>query len=209
MQAENNALKERLSQFTPSRQPSISPPLSSASLHTSAAAVPGLKSVDECSFSNNNSSAPNSPTRFIRNNTMFNQQPISMSVPSSPQYHLHKQELPPPLVLPPPQQQQQIQQHLQTVFSTMSVSSNTSSTTSTPILSSAPFIYNNNPQQIYIPQPPQLYNHEVFPQQQKQLRPLLPATKSQPIIQQPPQQQILPALRMSGYEKIYGNVCRY
>lgn len=47
----------------------------------------------------------------------------------------------------------------------------------------------------YIPQPPQFVSR-----QQNGLRPLLPATNNTPI---------LPSLRMSGYEKIYGNVCRY
>lgn len=79
----------------------------------------------------------------------------------------------------------------------MSVSSNSSSAASTPTHQHAYYT------PIYIPQPPQLYN-QVFntqqPQQHKQqagLRPLLPAAS------------FLPALRMSGYEKIYGNVCRY
>ncbi|CAO3614741.1 unnamed protein product [Mucor hiemalis] len=261
LQAENNALKERLAHFTssPSRPTSISPPLSAATTiintpssstttTTTTTSAVVLKSVDD-SMNNNfpqqqSPSAPTSPTRFI---PVFNGQKAhssSASVPSSPLHTLnpimpHNKEnasmngLPPPLSLPPPrqqapqqhhhQQQQTQQAHLQTVFSSMSVSSNTSSTNSTPTLSASPYpIYNtnSNPQQIYIPQPPQLFNHhphEVFQQQQPQqkgqpgLRPLLPATKPQ--IQQPAihQQQpsFLPALRMSGYEKIYGNVCRY
>lgn len=256
LQAENNALKERLAHFTssPSRPTSISPPLSAATINTSNTTTSAvvLKSVDDNmnnTFSHQQSpSAPSSPTRFI---PVFNGQKThtsSASVPSSPLHTLNPimpqskenasmNSLPPPLSLPPPRQQapqqhhhhqQQQQAHLQTVFSSMSVSSNTSSTNSTPTLSASPYpIYNtntaNHPQQIYIPQPPQLFNHhphEVYqqppplPQQQKGpqgLRPLLPATKPQ--LQQPAihQQQpsFLPALRMSGYEKIYGNVCRY
>lgn len=198
-----------------------SPPLSttaiiSAPTTPASTMISAMPAVDE-SFSNNNfqqsPSTPNSPTRFVRN-TMFTQQNTS-SVPSSPLHiHMPKEDTttihcnlpPPPLSLPPPHQQQ-----LQNGFSTMSVSSNSSSATSTPILSASNTFYTNTYQSsIYIPQPPQLYNnHEVFntqqPQQHKQqgLRPLLPAT------QQQQQTSFLPALRMSGCEKIYGNVCRY
>ncbi|KAI8969244.1 hypothetical protein BDF20DRAFT_152821 [Mycotypha africana] len=61
-----------------------------------------------------------------------------------------------------------------------------------------------------IPQPPTLYNHNIENSTNNNtntsnLRPLLPATdkssSTAPFI--------LPSLRMSGYEKIYGNVCRY
>ncbi|KAI8368009.1 hypothetical protein EDC96DRAFT_552909 [Choanephora cucurbitarum] len=154
LQAENTALKERLSQYT-----SLSPP----SL---------LKDeTDESLIKNQPSpSAPNSP-KFLRN-PPFQLAPQSMSVPSSP--HHHHTNLPymtnlPPLSLPPSQQ------HLQTVFSAMSVS-NSSSNVSTPT-----FPY---------------YQHPIQPQIQTThgYRPLLPAT---------------PSIRMSGYEKIYGNVCRY
>lgn len=258
LQAENNALKERLAHFTssPSHSTSISPPLSAATINTSNATTSAvvLKSVDDSMNSNfsqqQSPSAPSSPTRFI---PVFNGQKThtsSASVPSSPLHTLNPimpqtkenasmNSLPPPLTLPPPRQQQAPQQHhhhqqqqqahLQTVFSSMSVSSNASSTNSTPTLPASPYpIYNtntaNHPQQIHIPQPPQLFNHhphEVYqPQQQPQhqqqkgpqgLRPLLPATKPQlqpPAIHQQ-QPSFLPALRMSGYEKIYGNVCRY
>lgn len=182
LQAENNALKERLnpSSMSPATvtvtPPAMSPTMTQPLMHPSLA-------VDEIF-----PSAPNSPSRFVQN-TIFTQS--TSSVPSSPNT---KEDgiFPPPLVLPPPQQQ------LQNGFSKMSVSSNSSSAASTPT--------NNNfyTQSIHIPQPPQLYNHhQVFntqqPQQHKQqgLRPLLPATS------------FLPALRMGGYEKIYGNVCRY
>lgn len=228
MKAENEALKERLNQTV-----HHSPPLSVAAISaptTPATAMMAVNpAVDEPNYSNNNfeqqpRSTPSSPTRFVRN-TKFTQhphpqQPQQNTPSSSPLLHIHmptlltKEEncnLPPPLALPPPHQQQ-----LQTGFSTMSVSSNSSSAASTPILSASHTFYTNTYQQqasIYIPQPPQLYNHhEVFntqqPQQHKQqgLRPLLPANPQQ---QQQQNTSFLPALRMSGYEKIYGNVCRY
>ncbi|GAA5796348.1 hypothetical protein HPULCUR_001718 [Helicostylum pulchrum] len=237
LQAENKALKERLNHH--------SPPLSDAALSApttpaSTTMIAVMPAVDE-SFSNNNfqqqsPSTPNSPTRFVRN-TMFTQQQQQQqpsSVPSSPLHiHMPKEDitiihcssnLPPPLALPPPHQQQ-----LQNGFSTMSVSSNSSSAASTPILSASNTFYTNTYQQqqqqqqqpqssIYIPQPPQLYNHhEVFNTQQPQqhklqgLRPLLPATTTAAAATSTTQQQtsFLPALRMGGYEKIYGNVCRY
>ncbi|GAA5809499.1 hypothetical protein MFLAVUS_002908 [Mucor flavus] len=234
LQAENKALKERLNHHSPSlSQAALSAPTTPASTMITV-----MPAVDE-SFSNNNfqqsPSTPNSPTRFVRN-TMFTQQPQNntSSVPSSPLHiHMPKEDttimhcsnnLPPPLALPPPHQQQ-----LQNGFSTMSVSSNSSSAASTPILSASNTFYTNTYQQqqqqpqssIYIPQPPQLYNHhEVFntqhPQQHKLqgLRPLLPATTNVTTntttnTTTTQQTSFLPALRMGGYEKIYGNVCRY
>ncbi|KAI8068996.1 hypothetical protein BDF21DRAFT_425904 [Thamnidium elegans] len=228
LQAENKALKERLNQPNNNHSPPLSAAALSAPTTPASTIITAMPAVDE-SFSNNNfqqsPSTPNSPTRFVRNTMFTQQQPQNntSSVPSSPLHiHMPKEDnttiihcsnnLPPPLALPPPHQQQ-----LQNGFSTMSVSSNSSSASSTPILSASNTFYTNTYQQqqqqqpqssIYIPQPPQLYNnHEVFntqqPQQHKQqgLRPLLPATAQQT--------SFLPALRMSGYEKIYGNVCRY
>lgn len=253
LQSENAALKERLSHFSSSRTSSISPPLTAATLTT----APMVTSVDEMNNANyhQSPSAPTSP-HYMRSNTTFTQQ--SASVPSSPHQHLKEEgvmhtsvpnSLPPPLSLPPPQQNQQPphQQQLQSVFSSMSVSSNPSSAASTPTLSSSTnYPYSSYPSSVYIPQPPQLFNnssnhvvaynnnnsnnnninhHQHIQQQQQQqhhmdpvlkahpqqnLRPLLPATKSphHPAIQNH-QTAFLPALRMSGYEKIYGNVCRY
>lgn len=163
MQAENNALKERLN---PSLSPAsvnlpafaMSPVTMSPVSMQPVSMQPTVSMQPEEIFP----SAPNSPNRYVG----------FTSMPSSP-----KEE----------------GQQLHTGFSNMSVSSS-SSVASTPYYT----------QSIYIPQPPQLYNHhQVFntqqPQQHKQqgLRPLLPATS------------FLPALRMGGYEKIYGNVCRY
>lgn len=255
MQNENAALKERLSHFSSSRTSSISPPLAAATLTT----APMVASVDEMNSANyhQSPSAPTSP-RYMRSNTTFTQQ--SASVPSSPHQHLKDEgvmhtsvpnNLPPPLSLPPPQQQAQQQAHqqqLQSVFSSMSVSSNPSSAASTPTLSSSTnYPYSSYPSSVYIPQPPQLFNnssnhvvaynnnsnninqhqhiqqHQQHQQQQQHhmdptlkphpqqnLRPLLPATKSpHPPAIQNHQTAFLPALRMSGYEKIYGNVCRY
>ncbi|EPB88724.1 hypothetical protein HMPREF1544_04483 [Mucor circinelloides 1006PhL] len=247
LQNENAALKERLSHFSSSRTSSISPPLTAATLTT----APIVASVDELNNANyhQSPSAPNSP-RYMRSNTTFTQQ--SASVPSSPLQHLKEEgimhtpvpnNLPPPLSLPPPQQQQPHQQQLQSVFSSMSVSSNPSSAASTPTLSNNNnnYPYSSYPSSVYIPQPPQLFNnssnhvvaynnshnninHHQHIQQQQQhnmdptlkahpqqsLRPLLPATKSpHPPAIQNHQTAFLPALRMSGYEKIYGNVCRY
>ncbi|KAF1803290.1 hypothetical protein FB192DRAFT_1277695 [Mucor lusitanicus] len=71
---------------------------------------------------------------------------------------------------------------------------------------------NNLPPPLSLPPPQQ---HQPPPPHQQQLqsqnlRPLLPATKSpHPPAIQNHQTAFLPALRMSGYEKIYGNVCRY
>ncbi|GAN03496.1 hypothetical protein MAM1_0041c02950 [Mucor ambiguus] len=247
LQNENAALKERLSHFSSSRPSSISPPLAAATL----TAAPMVASVDGLNNANyhQSPSAPTSP-RYMRSNTTFTQQ--SASVPSSPLQHSKEEgvmhtsvpnNLPPPLSLPPPQQQQQPphQQQLQSVFSSMSVSSNPSSASSTPTLSSSTnYPYSSYPSSVYIPQPPQLFNnssnhvvafnnsnsnninhHQHIQQQhhidpvlkahpQQNFRPLLPATKSpHPPAIQNQQTAFLPALRMSGYEKIYGNVCRY
>ncbi|KAI8366568.1 hypothetical protein BD560DRAFT_400701 [Blakeslea trispora] len=207
LQAENMALKERLCQYT-SQNPSLSSPTASSPF------LSPNDDTDESLLKNQTQpspSAPNSP-KFLRNtNHQFQLAPQSMSVPSSPHHHYQHTNLPymanlTPLSLPPSkqqqQQQQQQQQHLQTVFSTMSVSSNSSSNVSTPTSSSSsPYPYYNSQ--------PQFQQHPIQPQTSLPqiqtthgYRTLLPATT-------PSSTQFIPSIRMSGYEKIYGNVCRY
>jgi hypothetical protein len=235
LQAENQLLKDRLNPSSTSVDENIL-----------------LKSVTNFSQS---PSAPNSPTRFVRNALSVQ----SVSVPSSPRNHHHHEDTvinlttAPPLTLPP--QQQHHHHHHPPIFtsstpppsSIISAHSNTSSPVpaSTESCTSSPSIsnvliptvtsgyhnyhgyhYNSPPVaalSVSIPQPPQLYNYKQQQQQQQQhpeavqfkqtnnkpgtppgLRPLLPATNKYPQQQQHP-----PSVRMSGYEKIYGNVCRY
>ncbi|KAI8647201.1 hypothetical protein BD408DRAFT_408773 [Parasitella parasitica] len=245
LQSENAALKERLSHFASSRTSSVSPPFTAVSLAT----APIGSSVDELSNPATKyyqtPSAPTSP-RLAHRSTTFTQQ--SASVPSSPLQHMREESIlntsapnnlpPPPLSFPLPQHEQ-----LQSVFSSMSVSSTHSSAASTPTFNSSSnnsYPYSPYTSSVYIPQPPQLFNNgsnhvvaynntshqqkqhihqlqhnidpnlKAHPQCHQNLRPLLPATKSphSPVIQNH-QTAFLPALRMSGYEKIYGNVCRY
>ncbi|KAI7894096.1 uncharacterized protein EV154DRAFT_499355 [Mucor mucedo] len=222
LQAENNALKERLNLShnvaintnnsmrvlpvaTPLPASSPSPP-APAPAALQALQAPALQAPINVVNEIYPPSAPNSPRFIVSDNSIFTQ--TSISLPSSPQkeelrlpqQHHQAQYTHPHQQYHPAQQQQQ----LQNGFSNMSVSSNSSSAASTPTHQQTFYT------PIYIPQPPQLYN-QMFntqqPQQHKQpqpqqqqsggLRPLLPAAS------------FLPALRMGGYEKIYGNVCRY
>lgn len=171
MQAENQALRERLDINTTSSSPS-----------TIVKESPSL---------------PNSP------HYLYNSLSKSVSLPSSPIHHNTTQHnVPPPLNLPPPQ----------SILSNSTTSSTVSTPTSTPPQqahappSQQPALapHYAPPPSFYIPQPPTLYNYPPMQQQQQQnLRPLLPATSKSSST------QFLPSVRMSGYEKIYGNVCRY
>ncbi|KAI8049121.1 uncharacterized protein B0P05DRAFT_563798 [Gilbertella persicaria] len=85
-----------------------------------------------------------------------------------------------------------------------SPASNNSSIVSTPSSSSSTcsYPYYNQAHPIQ----PQQQFAQIQPHHQGGFRPLLPATTT---TTSPPSTQFLPSLRMSGYEKIYGNVCRY
>ncbi|CEP07617.1 hypothetical protein [Parasitella parasitica] len=175
-------------------------------------------------FTQQSMSVPSSPLQHMKEDGILNT-PAPNNLP------------PPPLSLPPPQQQ--LLQSVFSSMSVSSNHSSAASTPTFSSGSNNSYPYSPCHSSVYIPQPPQLFNnsdkhvvayhnhpqqhapqpplHKIdpnlkarHPHSPQNLRPLLPATKSphSPRIQNH-QTAILPALRMSGYEKIYGNVCRY